>query len=99
MPGVMASLAGISPFPATLTIDGHHHNHHHCHTGSLLVMVVTVVMITRIVMVAGRSYAQAKGVLPGDIPMREATARRFATVRVQTEVCRVCGLHPGKGGS
>ena len=41
---------------------------------------------------------QAKGVLPGDKPMREATARHCATVRVQTEVCRVCGLHLGKGG-
>ena len=42
-------------------------------------------------------YAQAKGVLPGDKPMREATARHCATVRGQTEVCRVCGLHSGEG--
>ena len=38
-----------------------------------------------------------RGVLPGQNPMRGARARRFDSVRVQTEVCRVCGLHPGQG--
>jgi hypothetical protein len=28
-----------------------------------------------------------------------ARARRFATVRVQTEVCRVCGLHCEAAGT
>jgi hypothetical protein len=41
---------------------------------------------------------QAKGVLPGDIPIRGARARRFDSVRVQTKVCMVCGLHPGRPG-
>ena len=36
-----------------------------------------------------------RGVLPGQNPIRGARARRFDSVRVQTEVCRVCGLHPG----
>jgi hypothetical protein len=61
MPGVMASLAGISPFPATLTIDGHHHNHHHCHAQPLSVMVVMIVTITRIVMVAEGYMPRRKG--------------------------------------
>jgi hypothetical protein len=29
--------------------------------------------------------------------MRGARARHFDSVRVQTEVCRVCGLHYGRG--
>ena len=41
---------------------------------------------------------QAKRVLPGHHAMRGATARRFDSVRVRTEVCRVCGLHPGDAG-
>ena len=39
-----------------------------------------------------------RGVLPGQNPIRGATARRFDSVRVRTEVCRVCGLHPGDAG-
>jgi len=42
-----------------------------------------------------RHSPQAKGVLPGEVPIRGARARRFATVRVQTKVCRVCGLQAG----
>ena len=41
---------------------------------------------------------QAKRVLPGHHAIRGATARRFDSVRVRTEVCRVCGLHPGDAG-
>ena len=44
------------------------------------------------------TLAQAKGVLPGEIPIRQATARHCATVRVQTEVCRVFGLHQSVNG-
>ena len=36
---------------------------------------------------------QAKGVLPGDIPIRGARAQHFATVRPENKVCRVCGSH------
>lgn len=43
---------------------------------------------------ADLTLAQAKGVLPGEIPIRQAKARHCATVRVQTEVRRVCGLLP-----
>jgi hypothetical protein len=39
-----------------------------------------------------------RGVLPVQNPIRGARARRFDSVRVQTEVCRVCGLHPGRLG-
>lgn len=37
---------------------------------------------------------QAKGVLPGDIPIRGARAQHFATVWPENKVCRVCGSHP-----
>ena len=37
---------------------------------------------------------QAKGVLPGDIPIRGARAQHFATVRPENKVCRVCSSHP-----
>ena len=37
---------------------------------------------------------QAKGVLPGDIPIRGARAQHCATVRPENKVCRVCGSHP-----
>lgn len=36
-------------------------------------------------------------VLPHRNAIRVRAARRFDSVRVQTEVCRVCGLHPGQG--
>ena len=36
---------------------------------------------------------QAKGVLPGDIPIRGARARHCATVWPENKVCRVCGSH------
>ncbi len=36
---------------------------------------------------------QALGALPGDSPMREATAQHRNTVRPENPVCRVCGLH------
>ena len=36
---------------------------------------------------------QAKGVLPGDIPIRGARAQHCATVRPENKVCRVCGSH------
>jgi hypothetical protein len=36
---------------------------------------------------------QAKGVLPGDIPIRGAQAQRCATVRPGNKVCRVCGSY------
>ena len=36
---------------------------------------------------------QAKGVLPGDIPIRGARAQHFATVWPGNKVCRVCGSH------
>lgn len=42
---------------------------------------------------------QAKGVLPSQIAMREATARHCATVRPENKVCRVCGSHPVTGTS
>ena len=42
---------------------------------------------------------QAKGGLPGDIPIRGATAQHFATVRPENKVCRVCGSHPAVGAS
>ena len=38
-----------------------------------------------------------EGGLPADIPMREARARRSDSVSGQTEVCRVCDLHPVRG--
>jgi len=41
-----------------------------------------------------RRPSQTTRVLPGPSAMRGARARRFATVRVQTGVCTVCGLHP-----
>ena len=37
--------------------------------------------------------AQAKGVLPGDIPIRGAQAQHCATVWPGNKVCRVCGSH------
>ena len=37
---------------------------------------------------------QAKGVLPGNIPIRRARAQHLATVRPKNKVCRVCGSHP-----
>jgi hypothetical protein len=47
---------------------------------------------------AGRARGRCPGktarVLPGRIRIRGARARRSSTVWVQTEVCRVCGLHP-----
>ena len=43
---------------------------------------------------AHASMPQAKGVLPGDIPIRGARAQHFATVRPENKVCRVCGSHP-----
>ena len=36
---------------------------------------------------------QAKGVLPGEVPIRGARAQHFATVRPENKVCRVCGSH------
>jgi len=39
-----------------------------------------------------RSGPKQKGVLPSRSPMRGARARYFASVRLQTEVCTVCGL-------
>ena len=42
---------------------------------------------------AHASMPQAKGVLPGDIPIRGARAQHFATVRPENKVCRVCGSH------
>ena len=46
---------------------------------------------------AGRARKRCLGktarVLPGRIRIRGARARCSSTVRVQTEVCRVCGLH------
>ena len=36
---------------------------------------------------------QAKGVLPGDIPIRRAQAQHLATVWPGNKVCRVCGSH------
>jgi len=36
---------------------------------------------------------QAKGVLPGDSPIREAPAQHCATDRPENKVCRVCGSH------
>lgn len=36
---------------------------------------------------------QAKGVLPGDIPIRGARAQHLATVWPGNKVCRVCGSH------
>jgi hypothetical protein len=38
---------------------------------------------------------QVKGVLLSENPMRGATAHSSPTVRVQTKVCRGCGLHLG----
>ena len=47
---------------------------------------------------AGGTWERCPGetarVLPGRIRIRGARARYPSTVRVQTEVCRVCGLHP-----
>ena len=37
---------------------------------------------------------QTKRGLPVQKPMRGTQARRFDSVRVQTKVCRVYGLHP-----
>ena len=43
---------------------------------------------------------KVKGVLPGEIPIRGERAHGWPTVRVQTKVCRGCGLHLGcqRGG-
>ena len=62
-------------------------------------MVVTMVMVIAYRYGRGTPSPQAKGVLPGDIPLRGARAQHFATVRVQTEVCRVCGSHPAASAS
>jgi hypothetical protein len=43
---------------------------------------------------AGFACHSTEGGLPADIPMREARARRSDSVSGQTEVCRVCDLHP-----
>ena len=37
---------------------------------------------------------QAKGVLPGEVPIRGVRAQHLATVRPENKVCRVCGSHP-----
>lgn len=42
---------------------------------------------------------QAKGVLPGDIPIRGARAQHCATVWPGNKVCRVCGSHPAAWAS
>ena len=48
----------------------------------------------RLLLWSARTYIpQAKGVLPGDIPIRGARAQHCATVWPGNKVCRVCGSH------
>lgn len=63
------------------------------------VMVVTMVMVTAYCYGREYTHAQAKRVLPAENLMRGATARHCATVRVRTEVCRVCSSHPAVRGN
>ena len=75
------------------TISNDRHDHHHCHIEFAPVMVVTVVMVTAYCY--GRGMHTCPGKTGPSWPKANtgARARRFDSVRVQTEVCRVCGLH------
>ena len=75
------------------SVDNDHHDHHNRHIGPVPVMVVTMVMVIAYCYGRGTPSPQAKGVLPGDIPIRGARAQRFATVWPGNKVCRVCGSH------
>ena len=48
----------------------------------------------RLLLWSAHAYmTQAKGVLPGEVPIRVARAQELASSRPENKVCRVCGSH------